>query len=79
MSNKIELNFTEFAGLQTGRIARIHCGRASIEVAGRGQDARFVMEGPSGVHTLLVDATDFERLNAHWTAFASHELNKLAA
>ena len=79
MSKKIALNFVQFAGLQNGRVARIHCGRATVEVAGRGQDARFVMEGPSGKHTLLVDATDFERLNAHWVAFASHELNKLAA
>lgn len=38
-------------------------------------EGRFVMRGPSGVHTLLIDATDAARLNAHWQNFAAHALN----
>jgi hypothetical protein len=41
-------------------------------------ERRFVMEGPSGVHSLLVDATDLDRLNAHWTTFATDERNRAA-
>ena len=38
-------------------------------------DGRFVMRGPSGVHTLMIHATDTQRLNAHWQVFASHSAN----
>lgn len=38
-------------------------------------EGRFVMRGPSGVHTLLIDATDAARLNAHWQVFASDSRN----
>jgi hypothetical protein len=88
--NTAALTFDQFTGLQTGRLARVHVGRASIEVewvpmkaiAGLSEGAmpkerRFVMRGPSGVHSLLVDATDMDRLNAHWVAFASHDANQM--
>lgn len=70
------------------RGATIHFERASIRVAwvemkgiaGLGSGAmpkerRFVMEGPSGHHSLLVDATDLARLNAHWTVFVADPRN----
>lgn len=38
-------------------------------------EGRFVMRGPSGVHSLLIDATDTERLNAHWQGFAADPRN----
>ena len=37
---------------------------------------RFVMEGPSGCHTLAIEATDAARLDAHWQHFATHSLNQ---
>ena len=74
------------------RGARIHEGCASLEVrwvsmAGIGglgsgampKERKFVMEGPSGVHTLLVDATDLNRLNAHWAGFCADARNKLVS
>ena len=39
-------------------------------------EGRFVMTGPSGRHSLLISATDTNRLNAHWQVFASHEQNR---
>ncbi len=70
------------------RGATIRFQRASIRVAwvplrglrGLGSGAmpkerRFVMEGPSGMHSLLVDATDLDRLNAHWTVFCADARN----
>jgi len=39
-------------------------------------EGRFVMEGPSGRHTLLIEATDTERLAAHWRVFCEHEANR---
>ena len=72
--------------------ATIKSGKASLKVewvslpgiAGLGagampKEARFVMRGPSGVHSLLVEATDAQRLNAHWTIFAADERNACAA
>jgi hypothetical protein len=78
MTKNPALYFIEFAGLLSGRLARVHVGRASVEVEGKGEERRFVMRGPSGVHSLLVDATDMDRLNAHWVAFASHDANQFA-
>jgi hypothetical protein len=68
------------------RRATIHFNRASIKaqrlpvtgIAGA-FETRFVMEGPSGRHSLLVDATDLERLNAHWTVFVTDPRNARAA
>lgn len=74
------LSLTDFAAL-TARGSRIHHQRASLQVLqtsqnGQTPERRFVMEGPSGTHTLLVDATDLERLNAHWTVFCSDSRNQ---
>lgn len=66
------LNFNDWAGLQTGRIATIHNELASLHLA----DGLFVMVGPSGVHTLHGDTTDLERLNAHWAGFCADTRNK---
>jgi hypothetical protein len=81
---KAALTLTDFAAL-LARGSRIHFDHASIEVkrvpvvGAQGEtERRFVMEGRSGVHSLLVDATDLDRLNAHWTTFATHELNRAA-
>lgn len=66
------LSFNEFASIDA-RGAVVHFERASV----RRQGDRYVMEGPSGIHTLLREATNDERLNAHWTVFA--EQNRRAA
>ena len=83
-AKKAALNLTDFAAL-LARGSRIHFDRASVEVkrvpvvgAPGAFERRFVMEGPSGVHSLLVDATDLDRLNAHWTTFAIDERNRAA-
>ena len=83
-AKKAALNVTDFAAL-LARGSRIHFDRASVEVkrvpvvgAPGAFERRFVMEGPSGVHSLLVDATDLDRLNAHWTTFATDERNRAA-
>ena len=83
-AKKAALNLTDFAAL-LARGSRIHFDRASVEVkrvpvvgAPGAFERRFVMEGPSGVHSLLVDATDLDRLNAHWTTFATDERNLAA-
>lgn len=61
------------------RAATIHAERASLRVArSETGERRFVMEGPSGRHSLMVDATDLDRLNAHWTVFASDPRNARA-
>lgn len=61
------------------RGASIYFQNARLSVEGKAEDRRFVMEGPSGKHTLLVDATDLARLNAHWINFANHALNAFQA
>ena len=84
------LTLTDLAAL-CARGATIHFDRASVRVAwvalpgvgGLGSGAmpkerRFVMEGPSGVHSLLVAATDLDRLNAHWVTFATDARNRAA-
>lgn len=38
-------------------------------------DDQFVMEGPSGTHTLAIQFTNRDRLNAHWKAFALSDAN----
>ncbi len=74
MTRKAALTFQEFASL-CARGARVHFRRASVEVrrvkvAGT-ETRRFYMEGPSGSHSLDVDSTDLQRLNAHWVTFAT--------
>lgn len=72
---KTAITHSEWIGLQTGRISTIHSGRVSLSVTGKEQEKRFVMKGPSGIHSLLVEATDLDRLNAHWLPFLKHGLN----
>lgn len=82
-----QLNAADEAAL-LARGATIHFNRASLRVewvslpglSGLGSGAmpkerRFVMRGPSGRHSLLVDATDIDRLNAHWTVFVADARN----
>lgn len=38
-------------------------------------EGRFVMTGPSGGHSLMIIATDIDRLNAHWSGFAADPRN----
>lgn len=78
-AQKAAINDREFAQLLNGTLRTVHFNLASLTVEGKAEDRRFVMEGLSGNHTLLVDATDLDRLNAHWTIFATHEANALAA
>jgi hypothetical protein len=73
-----KITFLDQAALEA-RGARIHQGRATLQVKRIGDERRFVMEGPSGVHTLLVDATDLDRLNAHWTGFCGDRRNQIGA
>jgi hypothetical protein len=65
--------------LCNGECARISFNRASLTVRHlpiSSTERHFVMEGPSGTHTLLCAATDLERLNAHWSVFATHSANQ---
>lgn len=64
--HKSALTLTDFSAVEA-RGGRVYWGRAHVR---RDRD-HYVMEGPSGVHTLLRAATDLERLNAHWVTFAS--------
>ena len=78
------LTYVQFARIQNGRVARVCFGGASLEVCRVTSpcgdiERRFVMKGPSGVHSLLVESTDLNRLNAHWTVFASSPENQTAA
>ena len=69
------LNFQEWAGLQNGRVVTIHFGLASLTY----RSDLFVMQGPSGIHTLHGDTTDLDRLNAHWIGFCNDSRNRVAA
>lgn len=71
LAKKARLTFSEFAGLQTGRIERLHFQRAAIQKNG----TRFLMTGPSGEHSIEIEASDLDRVNAHWTTFATHSAN----
>ncbi len=74
----------DFAALTSGRVAAVTHDAATLRchdydaLDPRYPEARFIMEGPSGRHTLLRVATDLDRLNAHWTTFAAHPLNRTA-
>lgn len=84
-----EITETDLAWL-LARSATIVVGRARLRaewvpmagISGLGAGAmpkerRFVMTGPSGRHSLLVDATPIERLQAHWSGFCSDRRNRL--
>ena len=90
MTDEAKLTRADEADLLT-RGATVHFNRATLQVrwvpmagiAGLGSGAmpkerRFVMEGPSGRHSLLVDATDLDRLNAHWQVFCADQRNACA-
>lgn len=65
------------AQLEDGMV--LYRGRAELFISDvdtpTGLERRFVMRGLTGTHTLLVTATDLERLNAHWRRFAEHPEN----
>lgn len=64
------LTESEWLGLLSGRIERLHFQRAAIRRYGNG----LLMDGPSGEH-VLSEASNLERVNAHWTHFATHSAN----
>ena len=74
LARKARITATEFAGLCNGRIARLHFQRASLEVF----SGLFLMTGPSGRHSIAVSESDLDRLNGHWTEFATHSQNLYA-
>lgn len=71
ITSTIDILITEAdrAEILDGRI--VASGFARLAVDGE----RFLMTGRSGRHSLLVIATDAERLSAHWSVFAAHPLN----
>lgn len=66
--------------LMSSRGVVVREGKASLAVTkvdGPNEpEERFLMLGPSGRHSLLVIATDVDRLNAHWSVFASDPRNQ---
>lgn len=52
--------------------ARRTHGTAELRVEGD----LYTMRGPSGTHTLLIVATDLDRLNAHWAGFCADARNQ---
>lgn len=58
----------------------IHHGRVKLwaSPAHEKDDRRFVLSGPTGTHSLLVSATDAERLNAHWQGFCATDADRAA-
>ena len=78
---KARVTFDQWALLQSGAISSITFERARLTCeAVRGVcgdvERRFYMRGPSGTHSLLCLATDLDRLNAHWTIFATDGRNR---
>lgn len=71
LAKSAALTFAEWAGLQNGRIERLHFQRAAIQKNG----ARFLMTGPSGEHSIEIAESDLERTNAHWVQFAMAPAN----
>lgn len=74
-----DLNHHDIAGLIKGGI-QIEAGSARLgcewhQEPGGHVEGRYVMTGPSGRHSLMIAATDVDRLNAHWRVFASHPAN----
>lgn len=70
MTKKIEkITFERWAGLMSGRIARIH-GANGTSIEYHRLNREFVMEGRDGTkHTLDGDGTDDTRLDAHFRGF----------
>lgn len=74
-ANKARLTHAQWAGIQTGRIARVHFERATIEKRGN----RFLMTGPTGEHSIDIDSSSLDRVNAHWVSFVSDPRNQYPA
>lgn len=72
LAKQARLTFNEWAGLQNGRIERLHFQRAAIQKQGD----RLLMTGPSGEHSIDIAASDLDRVNAHWTTFATSPANR---
>ena len=80
MTTRPEITLFQFDILaRTTKPLAVSFGRAILTADGDGDDRRFIMTGPSGCHSLLVAATDIERLLAHWTVFATAEANRTTA
>lgn len=60
-----------YAFLLSGDNATTTFGHSTLTVKGD----RFEMTGPSGVHSLLILATDVDRLDAHWKGFCATASN----
>lgn len=63
-----DMNWT----IQHGRV------RLIASPARDGAERRFVLANPYGSHSLLVSATDAERLNAHWQGFCAADADRAA-
>lgn len=75
MNATADVSLREYDDLVSGNLRTAHFNRATLTARGVGDDRRFLMTGPSGIHSLLVVATDLDRLNAHWTVFATDPRN----
>ena len=71
LAKQAALTFEEWAGLCNGRIERLHFQRAAIQKNGR----RLLMTGVTGEHSIDIDASDLDRVNAHWVTFATSPAN----
>jgi hypothetical protein len=73
MSTKIaKITFTDYSGLQTGRISTIHGAYGTTLQFKRQKDqgSVFIMGNRKGEHhTLALEVTDEVRLNAHFKGF----------
>lgn len=66
-----------FAKLMSGVIICIDVGPCTLTRPGVSNRNRFMMDGPSGQHSLDASCTDLARLNAHWKGF--NDYNAAAA
>jgi hypothetical protein len=59
-----KITFRIWAALQSGSVSSVYdrTGRCSIKCS----DGLFILRGPGMVHSLDADATDLDRLQAHW-------------
>lgn len=74
--SETQISARDFEDLVSGNLVAIRAKRAKLYAQGVMPDRRFHMTGPSGHHSLLVVATDLNRLNAHWRVFCEHEANQ---
>lgn len=76
MSIDAEISARHFDDLVSGNLVEVRSGLATLCARGVMPERRFFMQGPSGIHSLLVCATDRDRLNAHRSVFSKHEANR---